>query len=204
MWRTQFFVILDNFLLFYPPNNPKTQTLKKRRKAWIYYHFTHVYHRWKPYDAWLLRYGVWRIEFFIILDNFLPFYPLKTWKIKILKKRKKHLEILSFYTSVPKIMIILYYTVPDIWCMTDVIVIFHFGLFFTLLPPMHPPLTAQKIKIFKKWKKHQEISSFYTCVPKIMNRWCTFPEIWCATDRGTDRWMDRQMEKVTHRGGCPT
>ena len=46
---------------------------------------------------------------------------------------------------VPKIMIICY-TVPEIWCMTDAIFIFHFGLFFTLLPP----LTAQKIKIYKK------------------------------------------------------
>ena len=27
------------------------------------------------------------------------------------------------------------YTVPEIWCMTDVIAIFHFGLFFALLPP---------------------------------------------------------------------
>ena len=40
--------------------------------------------------------------------------------------------MLSFYTSVPKIMIC--YTVPEIWCVTDVIAIFHFVLFFTLLP----------------------------------------------------------------------
>ena len=39
----------------------------------------------------------------------------------------------SFYTNVPKIMII-WYTVPEIWCVTDVIVIFHFELFFALLP----------------------------------------------------------------------
>ena len=29
------------------------------------------------------------------------------------------------------------------------------------------PFTAWKIKIFKKWKKRQEISSFYICVPKL-------------------------------------
>ena len=44
------------------------------------------------------------------------------------------------------------------------------------------PLTAQKIKIKKKAKKQQEISSFYICVPKIMIGWCTVPEIWCVTD----------------------
>ena len=53
------------------------------------------------------------------------------------------------------------------------------------------PLTAQKIKISKKWKKYQEISSFYTCAPKIMIGWRTVPETWCATDRrmdGREKW----------------
>ena len=54
----------------------------------------------------------------------------KKWKLQENEKRKKkHLEI-SFYTSVPKNMIICC-TVPEIRCMTDVI-IFHFGLFFAL------------------------------------------------------------------------
>ena len=44
------------------------------------------------------------------------------------------LEILSIYTSVPKLMII-GYTVLEIWCMMDVIVVFHFGQFFALSPP---------------------------------------------------------------------
>ena len=52
------------------------------------------------------------------------------------QKWKKTLEISSFYTIVPKIIIICY-TALDIWCMTDVI-IFHFGLFFALLPPLQP------------------------------------------------------------------
>ena len=50
------------------------------------------------------------------------------------EKVKKVLELSAFYTSVPKIMIICY-TVPYIWYVTDLIVIFHFKLFFTLLPP---------------------------------------------------------------------
>ena len=100
----------------------------------------------------------------------------------------------SFYTSVPKIMII-WYIVPEIWHVTDVIVIFHFGLFFALSPPW----LARKMKISKKFLKSLEIS-FYTCVPKIMIRWCTVPKKWCATDGR----MDGRMEKVTHAGGCPT
>ena len=54
-------------------------------------------------------------------------------KIKILEKWKYYLEILSYYTSLTKIMII-HYTAPEIWFMTDVIVIFQFQLFFAHLP----------------------------------------------------------------------
>ena len=43
------------------------------------------------------------------------------------------LEMSSFYTSVLKIMII-WYTVPDIWHVMDAIVIFYFGLFFANSP----------------------------------------------------------------------
>ena len=54
------------------------------------------------------------------------------------------------------------------------------------------------MKISKKWKKHHEISSFYTCVPKIMIRWCTAPEIWCVTDGQTNGqtngWKKWQIE----------
>ena len=169
----------------------KLKLWKNEKSTWRKYHLTNVYHKWQSYDVWLLRYGVQRTEFFVILDHFLPFYylnnpknqnfekmkkapgdiitlhmcainnnhmmygswdierdgqislslwtifcpfaPLITQKIKILKKWKNHLEILSFYTSAPKFMIICY-TVPQIWCVTDVIVIFHFGLFYALLP----------------------------------------------------------------------
>ena len=75
---------------------------------------------------------------FVILGHFL--HP----KNQNFENTKKTLEISSFYTSVLKIMIICY-TVSEIWCM-NVIVIFHSGLFFALLPP----LTAQKIKFKKK------------------------------------------------------
>ena len=50
------------------------------------------------------------------------------------------------------------------------------------LTPSPPPLTTQKIKILKKWKKHLKISSFYTCVPKITIIWCMLADIWSVTD----------------------
>ena len=56
-------------------------------------------------------------------------------------------------------------------------------MFFTLdyfLPFI--PLTAWKMKISKKWKKHLDISLFYKTVPKIMITRYTVPEIWHVTD----------------------
>ena len=42
---------------------------------------------------------------------------------------------------------IICYTVPELWHVTDVIVIFHFGLFFALLPPYTPKnQNLEKIK----------------------------------------------------------
>ena len=77
-------------------------------------------------------------RFFVILGHFCSSTPVTAQKMKILQKLKKHLEISSFYTSVPKIMIISY-IVSEIWHMADVMfVIFHFGLFFAVLPPSLP------------------------------------------------------------------
>ena len=38
-----------------------------------------------------------------------------------------------------------------------------------------------------------KISSFYTCVPKIMITWCIVPKIWWAIDKqtDTDRWTKK-------------
>ena len=126
-------------------------------------------------------------------DNFLSFWaifccftPLTNWKITILKKFKKHLEILSFCTSAPKIIIC--YTVPGIWHMTEVI----FFPFWAIFCPFTPNSPKNQNK--KKKKKHLVISSFYTCVLKIMITWCTVPEIWCMMDRWMDRWKNWHIE----------
>ena len=92
-------------------------------------------------------------------ENFLPFwtifYPftsLTTLKFKILKKRKKRsLEILSFYTCVPK-MTIIWFMVPEISSTTEI-----FLSFWTIFCPFSP-LIIQKLK-FKKNEKN--IWSYY-------------------------------------------
>ena len=127
---------------------------------------------------------------------FCPFTPLTTQKIKILKKWKNCLEI-SFYTSVPKIM--LYFTVPEIWHVTDVIFTFHFGPFFALLLPK---VTAWKVKILKKIKALPgDIIILHICnknYDHIMYSW------WDTICNQWTEWqMKEQIEKVTYKGGSP-
>ena len=77
------------------------------------------------------------------------------------------LEISSFL-SVPRFNI-KWYTVPEVWFVTDVTLISWLGLFFfffSLLPPDSPKNQNGK----KMKKKLLEISSFYTYIPKIMIR----------------------------------
>ena len=65
------------------------------------------------------------------------------------------------------------------------IVISHFRLFFAPPSPNIPKsqnLEKMKNKTKQTKKKHQEVSSFYICVPKIMIRWCAVLEIWCLMD----------------------
>ena len=96
----------------------------------------------------------------VVIFHFGQFFTLLTTnspKNQNFKKMKKSLEISSFYILVSEIMIISY-TVPEIWHMTDVIVIFHFGLFFALLP-----LMAQKIKTSRLKKMPGDIIILHKC-----------------------------------------
>ena len=101
-WQAEFFVILAYFLHFYPHNNPKNQNfeiMKKPPGDIITLHMCTINDNHMMYGSWDMECdGQNFLSFWTV---FCPFTPLTTQKIKILKKWKKHLEILSFYTSVP-------------------------------------------------------------------------------------------------------
>ena len=82
-----------------------------------------------------------------INDNHVMYGSWDIWKIKILKKWKKHLDVLLFYTCVPK-MTIIWCMVPKTLSMTDRIFC-HFGPFFALLPFKQP----KKSKFWKNKKR---------------------------------------------------
>ena len=129
--------------------------LKKRKKIARDNNFTHVHRKLQSYEVRLERCRVRETNFFAIMGNFLSFYPTNNPKNQNLQKLKKNSNnkkntwIYNHLTQVkPKIMIICY-TVPEIWHVTDLIVIFHFGLFFSFLPTNNP-----KNQNFEKIKKN--------------------------------------------------
>ena len=133
------------------------------------------------YCSWDMVYD--RCNYFSFWVIFCPFTPLTARKIKIKKKKKKK--------KTPRDIIILHkYTKNHnhmLYCSWDMV---HercnYFSFWAIFCPF-TPLTAQKTKILKKWKKCLEISPFYICVPKLMIRWGTVPEIWCTLDGWTGR-----------------
>ena len=142
-------------------------------------------------ETWSTKY-----KFFVIFNNF--FYPKTTRKIKILKKwKKKARDITIFHMSTMNDNHMMYgswnmkctknqdhmlYYSWDMVCEGCNHYFSIWAIFFPLTPRPLPPLTTQKNNILKKWKNHLEMSSFYTCVPKIIIIWYTLPETSCATD----------------------
>ena len=103
---------------------------------------------------------------FFHFGQFLALLPLLTaQKIKISRKGRIHLEVSSFNTSVPKILI-LCYIAPEIWKVADVI-IFYVGLFL----PLYPPNSLKES--FSNWYHFTQVY-----IPKIMIVCYTISEIW--------------------------
>ena len=76
-----FFVILNCFLPFYSPIDSENQTFERTKKILedvIILQMCAINDSHN--DVWFLRYGVEQTEFFVILDGFLPFYPLNNLK----------------------------------------------------------------------------------------------------------------------------
>ena len=141
----------QNFLSFwiifcsFTPLTQKIKILKKWKKPWRYYHFTHMYHR-QSYDVWFLRYEARRTEFFVILDCLLPFYPPpnnpKNRNFEKLKKLPEDIIILHKFTKNHDHM--LYYSLDMARNRCNC-----YFSFWAIFCPF-TSLTAQKIKIYKK------------------------------------------------------
>ena len=175
---------LSFWVIFFPFTQLKTQKIKIlkiwKKKAWRYYPFTHMHHKWRLYDVWFLRYKTQWTDFFLSLDHCLLFYPLMTCKIKILKKKMKKAsgDIINFHLCTLNDNHITYWS----WDIEHDIQNFLFDILGHFLP--FYPTKPKKSKFLKNEKKCLEISSSYTSAPKIMIIICyTIPEIWCMTEK---------------------
>ena len=120
------------------------------------------------YKVRFLRYRVRQTEFFVILSHFLPFYPLTTWKIEILKKWKNHPEETSPFYTCTKNHDHMMYPSWDMECDRQNSLPSHFLTLY--------PTNKMKNHNFGKMKKRHEISFFFTCVPQTTIIWCMVPE----------------------------
>ena len=126
-WQTDFFVILDHFLPFCLPNNPKNQNFEKMKKTtgvlgyflpfylpnspnnqnfekmkkkntWRYHHFTIVYHKSWSYCSWDMVHV--RYNYFSFWATVLPFYPPNSPKNPNLKQNEKSTPRYHHFTQV--------------------------------------------------------------------------------------------------------
>ena len=146
--------------------------MKKLAGNIIIFHMCTKNHNHMMYGSWDTEWDRQKFLSFWTIFSLLP-PPLMILNIKILKKMKK----------MPGDIILLYIHMYHKWrsydngswnirCERQ-----KFSTFWATFS-----LTAQKIKIWKKWKKCLEISSFYNSVPRIMIMCYTVPEIWCEAD----------------------
>ena len=121
---------------------------------------------------------------FCHFGSFFAFYPTNNPKSKFWKNENKPLEISSFYTSVPIIMIICY-TVPETWHMMKVMLLFILGYFLLFYQPNNSP----KNQNFKKMKK---IPGDIIILPMCTKSYDQM--MYGSKDMVCDRWMNRQTE----------
>ena len=100
---------------FTPITAQKTKISENEKSTWRYHHFTQMYQ--KSWSYWQTVPEIWCAMYVIVTLHLGPFFTLLPQNFRKMKK-KKHLDISSFYTFAPKIMT-RWCTVPAIWCATD-------------------------------------------------------------------------------------
>ena len=170
--------------------------------------------------------SMWRTEFFVILDCYLPFYPPNTTqKIKILKNWEKHHKTSSFYTSLPEIMIIIllhccYTTIATFLlycCYTAIMIIimlfcswdmacnrcnWYFLPFYSLPPPHHhpsPPPNNPKSQNWKEKKKQKNAWRYHHFIYAYQKLWSNDVRFL----RYGARWTDGQKKWHIEVGAPP-
>ena len=200
MWRTEFFVILDHFLPFYPPNNLKNQNFEKMKETLgdiIILHKCTINNIHMMYGSWdMKRDGQNFLSFWTCFFALLP--PTTTPKIKILKNwKKKTWRYCHLHKCTKNHDHMLY-------CSLDVA---HnrfnwYFLFWAIFCPFTPfPNSPKKSKF---WKNEKDTSRYHQFIHVHHYDQMMYSSWDIVYDGRTDGQTDGQMEKVTYKGGCHT
>ena len=129
-----------------------------------------------------LRYGAWQMLLFFILGHFLPFYsPTSPENQNFEKILKMPRDIIILHMCTKHYDQMMYGS----WDMVRDRCNSYFSFWAIFCP--FTSLTAQKIKIFKKWKKLMEISFLHKCTKNYDQMMYSSWDM--LHDRQTDRWM---------------
>ena len=127
---------MDYFLPFYHPPTPQLHPLPIGPRKSKFLHKCTKNHDHMLYcsldkacNGFNCYFSFWAFFFFFTL-----LLPKQPKKLKCRKSEKKPWRYHHFTTVYQDCTKIICYSVPETWCMTDVI-IFHFGPFFALLLP---------------------------------------------------------------------
>ena len=99
--RNYYFSLWAIFCLFAPITAPKMKISENEKSTWRYHHFTQVYQ--KSWSYWHIVPEIWCVMYVIVTLHFGPFFAVLSQIKKKKLKKKKRLEISSFYTCVPKL-----------------------------------------------------------------------------------------------------
>ena len=142
---------------FYPFTPLTTQKIKIKIKfgknTWRYYHFTHVHHKWQSYYVWFLRYGSRRMAFLSFWSVFSLLPPSEPRKSKYWKNEKN--------TSRYNVTNVCHkWQSYDVWVLRYRVQRVEFFIILTIFYPF-TPLTTQKIKVLKDWKKKKNTGRYH-------------------------------------------
>ena len=160
---------------FKPLGIQKMKILKKWKKLLeMSLSYTCVQKSWS-HDAWFLKFKAWQMSFFVILGQFLPFYPPNNPTNQNFEKMIKlsgDIFILHLWTT----MIIIWCMVPDIWISTTE--------FCGILDIFYPftPKGNGKSKFWKN-EKNDWTHYYFIYVYHKWKSWCMVPKKWSTTNR---------------------
>ena len=171
--------IFSHFGPFFPPNNPKNHYFEKKGKKCleILSFYTYMCTKNEDHDIRFPKYKLQLTGISVILGHFLPFQPLTTGKIKILKLKKTpgNIIILHICTINDNHMI---YGSRGMECNLQ-----NFLSFWNIFCPFFYLAMDPENQILEKWKKHLTVISFYKCVPSRTVIWCMVPELWTVVHK---------------------